>query len=235
MLDKLNWKAKRDTNTLITYTNPKSIISEEFNTLRTNIQFATANKPSQTLMFTSANKNEGKSTVIANVAMTFANQGKKVLLVDSDMRNPSLHVLFHIENRRGLTDLLTDRQISVSSLCQPTPHANLSILPSGALPPNPSELIDSERMDEVLALLKQEFQLILFDMPPIIAVTDAQVMAAKVDGTVFVIRSGVTEKKQLLKAKELLEYAQATIVGAVLNDKKSKGKDKYNYYGYGKN
>lgn len=233
MLDKLKMNSKREKNTLITYTNPHAVISEEFKNLRTNIQFAMANGSCKTIMFTSANKGEGKSTVIANTAISFASQDKKVLLVDADLRAPNLHELFHIENSKGLSNLLSDREVNLSSVLHQTPQQNLTLLTSGPIPYNPTELIDSDQMDAVINSLKEEFDLILFDMPPIIAVTEAQVMAARVDGTVFVIRSGVTDKKQLLKAKELLEYAKANVLGAVLNDKKTNKRNAADYYGYG--
>ncbi|WP_311198576.1 CpsD/CapB family tyrosine-protein kinase [Jeotgalibaca sp. MA1X17-3] len=233
MLKKLNLFSQKDVDTLITHTNPHSIISEEFKTLRTNIQFAMANSPLQTLMVTSANEGEGKTTISANTAMSFAQQGKKVLLVDSDMRNPTLHKLFQVKNKSGLSNLLSDPYLSFSQVFQPTPHSNLTLLTSGPNPSNPAELMDSDQMNELIEKFKDEFQLIIFDMPPILPVSDSQIMAARVDGTVFVIRSGSTDKKDLLKAKELLQYAKATIIGAVLNDKKNKKLSKSDYYGYG--
>lgn len=233
MLNNLDLRSKKDIDMLVTHTCPNSIISEEFKTLRTNIQFTMANRPLQTIMVTSANKNEGKTTVTANTAMSFAQQGKKVLIVDSDMRNPTLHEVFHVENKSGLSNLLSDPDMSFSKVFHSTPHPNLTLLTSGPTPFNPAELMDSEQMNELIERFKEEFQFILFDMPPIIPVSDAQIMAARVDGTIFVIRSGSTEKKELLKAKELLQYAKATVIGAVLNDKKNKRLSKADYYGYG--
>ena len=233
MLEELKTRSKNETDTLVAFTNPHASVSEEIKAVRTNIQFANINQEFKSIMFTSANKEEGKSTVISNVAISFASQGKKVLLVDADMREPSLHELFHVKNDQGLSSLLSNQNITLSEVCYQTVQPNLTLLPSGPIPFNPTELIDSEQMSRVIESFKDKFELILFDLPPILAVTDAQVMAAKVDGTVFVIRSGATEKKQLLKAKELLKYAQATIIGAVLNDKKNKTLRKENQYGYG--
>lgn len=233
MLEEFKARSKNETDTLVAFTNPHAIVSEEIKTVRTNIQFAMIDQAVKSIMVTSANKEEGKSTVISNLAISFASQGKKVLLVDADMREPSLHELFHVKNNRGLSNLLSNQTMTLSEVCHQTVQPNLTLLSSGPIPFNPTELIDSERMSTVIQSFKDEFQLILFDLPPILAVTDAQVMAAKVDGTVFVIRSGVTEKKQLLKAKELLKYAHATIIGAVLNDKKNKKSREVNQYGYG--
>lgn len=217
---------------LVTLDNPHSYISEEFKTIRTNIQFAMVNKKLKTVLVTSSNPNEGKTTICANLAVTFANQGKKVLLVDADMRNPSIHQKFHCRNNKGLTNLLSDCELSVNSVISATSQRNLFLLTCGPIPPNPSELLDSLRMDEIIGELSEEYELILFDLPPIIAVTDAQVMVPKVDGTVFVIRNGFVDKRDLAKAKELLEYTHGNIIGAIFNDKKSK-QDIDGYYSYG--
>lgn len=218
-------------NSLITLMKPSSVISEEFRTLRTNIQFSMVDKKFKTLMFTSASPGEGKTTVASNVAVVFASQGKKILLVDADMRNPSVHQLFSVLNHKGLTDLLTDDQTRVQDIVHQTVIKNLFILSCGIIPPNPSELLASNRMDQLLRRLKDSFDLIIFDLPPILAVTDAQVMANKTDGTIFVIRDGVAEKNNLYKAKELLDHVQANVIGVVYNDKKRSTDAAYHYYG----
>ncbi|SFQ29708.1 capsular exopolysaccharide family [Desemzia incerta] len=218
-------------NSLITLIKPSSIISEEFRTLRTNIQFSMVDKQLSTLMFTSAAPGEGKTTVASNVAVVFASQGKRVLLIDADMRNPSIHRLFNFVNHRGLTNLLTENKTTIQDVVHRTTKKNLFVLTCGLIPPNPSELLASKRMDQLIENLKKHFDMIIFDLPPILAVTDAQVMANKTDGTVFVIRNGVAEKNNLYKAKELLEHVHANVIGVVYNDKKREENPAYQYYG----
>lgn len=215
---------------LITLTNANVMISEEFRSLRTNIQFSMINKSLRSLMVTSAEPGEGKSTIAANVAIVFASQGQKVLLIDADMRNPNLNKIFRVPNHRGLSTLLKNEELTLQAVSYSTPQKNLSLLTSGALPVNPSELLASSRMERLIEILKAEFDLLIFDLPPIIAVTDAQVLANKTDGTIFVVRRGVAEKKNLLKAKLLLEHAHANVIGIVFNGKKRLKRKGYGYY-----
>ncbi|MBM6615849.1 CpsD/CapB family tyrosine-protein kinase [Desemzia sp. RIT804] len=221
----------KEGNNLITLMKPSSVISEEFRTLRTNIQFSMVDKKFTTLMFTSASPGEGKTTVASNVAVVFASQGKKVLLVDADMRNPSVHQQFNLLNHKGLTNLLTEEKVNIQDIVQQTVVKDLFVLTCGIIPPNPSELLASNKMDQLMDKLTNYFDLILFDLPPILAVTDAQVMANKTDGTIFVIRNGVAEKNNLYKAKELLEHVHANVIGVVYNDKKRSSESAYHYYG----
>ena len=210
---------KYEEKNLITLIDPSSVISEEFRTLRTNIQFSMIDKELKTLMVTSSKQGEGKSTIAANLAVVFASQGKKVLLVDADMRNPSLHKLFKVRNQQGLTSILTTKNRQITNLLHKTSQENLELLTSGILPPNPSELLASQRMSQFIEKVKQEYDLIVFDLPPVNVVTDAQVMGNKADGTVFVIRKEVADLSEILKAKELLNLVQANVLGAVFNSK----------------
>lgn len=219
MLKKRNDSNSYEGKSLITLTDPSSFISEEFKTLRTNIQFSMIDKELKTLMVTSSRQGEGKSTIAANLAIVFASQGKKVLLVDADMRNPSLHKLFKVPNKLGLTKILTTKYSQLTTLVHKTSQENLSLLTSGVLPPNPSELLASQRMTQFISLVKKEYDLIIFDLPPINIVTDAQVMGNRADGTVFVIRKEVAELSDILKAKELLNLVQANVIGAIFNSK----------------
>lgn len=204
---------------LITLTDPSSFISEEFRTLRTNIQFSMIDKELKTLMVTSSRQGEGKSTIAANLAIVFASQGKKVLLVDADMRNPSLHKLFKVRNQQGLTSILTTKNRQLTNLVHKTNQENLVLLTSGILPPNPSELLASQRMTQFIGAIKKDYDLIIFDLPPVNIVTDAQVMGNKADGTVFVIRKEVADLSDILKAKKLLNLVQANVIGAIFNSK----------------
>jgi capsular exopolysaccharide synthesis family protein len=214
---------------LITHKNPKSPISEQYRTIRTNIQFASVDTEIKALMITSSGPGEGKSTTVANLAVVLAQQGKSVLLVDADLRKPTVHYTFRVSNVYGLTTVLT-RQGSLASVIQKTQVPDLDVLPSGPVPPNPSELLNSKAMEATLEELKGKYDYILFDTPPVLAVTDAQILANRCDGVVLVVTSGKTQNEGALKAKELLDNANAKIIGTVLNGKE-KADNTYYYYG----
>lgn len=228
-------KKLKETNgerpSLITLTRPSSVIAEQFRTIRTNIQFSMVDQDLKTIVVTSAGPGAGKSTISANLAVTFASQGKKVLLVDADMRKPTVHKTFRLPNHDGLTTLLTEKDVQISNIAHRAPTEGLFIITSGVIPPNPSELLASKRMDRLMNELVQIFDLIIFDMPPVIAVTDAQIMASKVDGTIFVIPKGLTSKDMVLKSKDLLEKVHANVIGAIFNRVEIAGDNYYYYYG----
>lgn len=222
---KINSKRK-----LIAKINPKSPISEQYRTIRTNIQFSSADDDIRSFMVTSASPGEGKSTTAANLAVVFAQQGKRVLLVDGDLRKPTMHYTFQATNTMGLTNVLT-RQATLMEAVQATDVEKLDLLSSGPIPPNPAELLSSRMMDQMLAEAYKQYDLVIFDSPPVLAVTDAQVLANQCQGTVLVVKSGETELENALKAKELLETAKAKLLGAVLNNKSMKESSYYYYYG----
>ncbi|MEH7383518.1 CpsD/CapB family tyrosine-protein kinase [Bacillus sp. JJ1533] len=208
--------------------NPKSPISEQYRTIRTNIQFSTVDEEVQTIMVTSSGPGEGKSTTTNNIAVVFAQQGKRVLLVDADLRKPTAHYSFRIDNTTGLTNVLT-RQDKLEHAIRVTDQEDLYVLPSGPIPPNPAELLGSRAMDHFLKEVKDLFDVIVFDTPPVLAVTDGQVLANKVDGVVMVVSSGKTETDAAIKAKETLTNSKAKLLGVVLNNiKRSEGQ--YYYY-----
>jgi protein-tyrosine kinase len=215
---------------LITVQNPKSPISEQYRTIRTNIQFSFIDKTMRSLIVTSAGPSEGKSTTTANLAVTFAQQGKKVLLIDADMRKPTVHYTFRLNNIIGLTNVLT-QSAALLSAYQETEIDNLFVLTSGPIPPNPAELLASKAMETFLEEVYKHFDLVIFDTPPVLAVTDAQILANKCDGTVLVVSSGKTEIEASVKAKELLLSANAKLLGVVLNGKKQQQGQYYYYYG----
>ena len=215
---------------LITVATPKSIISEQFRTIRTNLTFSLPDENLNTLFFTSASPSEGKSTVSANTAVTFAQAGKKVLFVDADMRKPTVHYTFRLPNAAGLSTVLTN-QITVEEIVRETDIDNLYVITSGPIPPNPSELLGSKTMTYLIEKLKEDFDLIVFDAPPTLSVTDAQILSNEMDGTVLVIDSGYTEKEAITKAKELLDQADAKILGVVLNNYTNSSGEYYEYYG----
>lgn len=203
---------------LVTISNPRSPISEAYRSLRTNLEFSSLDRPLKTMVVTSAGPEEGKSTTLANLAVTLAQAEKKVILVDCDLRRPSQHEIFEVGNSLGLTSMVVDEEAFKNPPLQETPVPNLKLLPSGPLPPNPSELLGSRRMEEIIATLREKADLVLFDAPPIIAVTDAAVLASKVDGVLLVIRAGTTKRDHAQQAKALLEKVNARLVGAVLNN-----------------
>ncbi|WP_245399892.1 CpsD/CapB family tyrosine-protein kinase [Niallia sp. Man26] len=209
---------------------PKSPISEQYRTIRTNILFSSVDEEIRTIMITSTGPGEGKSTTAANLAVVFAQQGKTVLLVDADLRKPTVHYTFNTINTSGLTSVLTS-QISLMEAVQAYDEKNLFILPSGPIPPNPSELLSSRAMKNFMDQALEEFDIVLFDTPPVLAVTDAQILANICQGSLLVVSSGSTEKESLMKAKELLSASNGKILGVVLNNKKLDKHNNYYYYG----
>ncbi|WP_413476828.1 CpsD/CapB family tyrosine-protein kinase [Latilactobacillus fuchuensis] len=218
---------------LITLTEPTSVIAEQFRTVRTNIQFSSIDQKLRSVVFTSAGPLQGKSTVSANVAVTWADQGVNVLLVDADMRRPTVHQTFQVPNKKGLTSLLTGDKFDFNTTIQKTPVDHLFVLPCGVVPPNPSELLNTKKMDKLIQELTKHFDLVIFDAPPVVSVTDAQILASKVDGTILVVPQGIVEKGSVAKAKELLEVVNARILGTIMNRVKAENTGGYygGYYG----
>lgn len=202
---------------LVTHLKPKSPISEAYRTLRTNIQYSATDGPLKTILVTSSGPKEGKSTTVANLAIIMAQMGSKALLVDTDLRRPVLHAIFRKDKSKGLTNLLVEKA-TLDEVIKPTEVENLSLITCGTLPPNPSELLGSKRMKEVVEELKKRFDIVLFDSPPVIAVTDAAVLASILDGVVLVIRSGQTDREAVIRANSLLRNVRARVLGTLLND-----------------
>lgn len=215
---------------LITVDKPKSIVSEQYRILKTSVDFSAIDGELRTIMITSSNPSEGKSTTIANLAALYAQQGKKVLLLDADLRKPTVHHTFSIANTIGLSNVLTSN-MSINEAVHKTDLENLYIMPSGPVPPNPTDLLDSKAMDKLVTAMLGVFDLVLFDAPPVLPVPDALVLSRKCDGVILVAKSGSTKKESLKKVKESLEKAQARILGVVLNGSDSKEKEYYYYYG----
>jgi protein-tyrosine kinase len=217
---------------IITHLDPRAPISEQYRTIRTNIQFSSVDESIQSLLITSSGPGEGKSTTVANLAIVFAQQGKRVLLIDADLRKPTVHYTFQLNNHIGLTNVLT-KQSTIDASVNRTDIENLFVMSSGPIPPNPAELLGSKAMDEFLEASLQQFDMVIFDTPPVLAVTDAQILANKCNGTILVVNSGKTEFEPAVKAKELLLSSNGKLLGVVLNNKKVK--DSQYYYYYGKN
>lgn len=220
---------------LITHIDPRSPISEAYRTLRTNIQFQKLRNKETTLMVTSSAPKEGKSTTIANLAITMAQMGSKTLLVDTDLRRPVIHTVFNLNKDKGVTNFLMGK-MTFNEIVKPTMVENLSVVTSGPLPPNPSEMLSSEEMEEFVEQSRNNFDLILFDSPPIIAVTDAAILSTKLDGIILVVKAHQTQKTAVERAKNLLDNVNANIVGCLLNsvniDKAYGAYYHYYYYHY---
>ncbi len=216
---------------LLAHNSPKDPVAEQYRTIRTNIQFSDADQDIKSIVLTSTGPGEGKSTTASNLATVYAQQGLRVLLIDADLRKPTAHYTFRLENHVGLTNVLT-KQSTLGQAVQETEVPELFLLTSGPIPPNPAELLASNNMTELLKEMKEEFDMVIFDTPPVLAVADAQILANQVDGSILVVSSGKTDKEAAVKAKELLLKANAKVLGAVLNNRKmEEGSDYYYYYG----
>jgi len=218
---------------LLVHEKPKSPISEAYRVLRTNIQFSSVDKPLKVIAITSSGPNEGKSTTISNLAITFAQSGSKVLIVDADLRKPTIHKLYDFRNQLGLVNILAKKE-ALGICIHDTLVDNLYVLTSGPIPPNPSELLQSESMKKFLDEVTEIFDIVLIDTPPVGSVTDAAILSSMVDGIILVAASGQVKIDEIKRSKELLEKVNANIIGVVLNklDKNAQGNYYYYYYYY---
>jgi len=205
-------------DSLITLTDPRSPAAEAFRTLRTNLIFSSLDRPLTTLLVTSAAPDEGKSVTLANLAVTMAQGGRKTILVDCDLRHPRQHEIFGAPDRPGLTSMILDPSGVDEPPLAATSVEGLSLLPAGPLPPNPADLLSSRRMESLISSLKSRADIVLFDAPPIVAVTDAALLASKLDGVLLVVSAGQTKREHAQRAKELLERINVRLVGAVLTN-----------------
>jgi non-specific protein-tyrosine kinase len=201
-------------------TNPRSPSSEAYRTLRTNLEFSSLDHPLRSLLVTSPAANADRALAVSNMAAIMAEGGRQVILVDGDLRKPELHEIFGLDNTTGLSNLLEDQETAAPSdlPLQATEVESLRVLTSGRLPQNPSVLLGSERMEEVIAALTAQADLVILTAPPVIAVTDAALLASRVDGTLLVIRARGTQRDHVQRAKVLLEKVNARLVGAVLTN-----------------
>ena len=216
---------------LISYNNPKSPVAEAYRLARTNIEFSNVDKDIKTILVTSSQPNEGKSTVISNLAATFASlENKRVLIMDCDLRNPSAHKMFNISNLSGITDVLTGQK-SADQCIERTKIEGLDILKVGKIPPNPSEMLQSKKMRDFIEVVKQYYDYIFIDAPPVGLVTDAGILAQYADGTILLVGANETEIEAVKVSKERLEGVNANIIGVILNKFEAEGSS-YGYYNY---
>lgn len=220
--------SKNKATKLVVGVRPQSYVSEQFRTIRTNLQYSMIDKKVKSIVITSARQGAGKSFISSNLAVTLASEQKRILLVDADFRKPSVQKIFRLKNSLGLSTLLNDSKLTTKDVVQYSRYNDLYILPSGAIPPNPSELLNSEKMSKIMNELEKDFDFIIYDMPPILEVADAQILAGKVEGTIFVLPKGQVTEEDAIKSKELLSIAGARILGAVINWEE---KTDHGYYG----
>jgi len=217
---------------LVSVTDPSSVVAEQFRTIRTNIQFSSVEKKVQSLVVTSAEPSEGKSTVSSNLAVVWAKQNEKVLLIDADLRRPTAHRTFNLLNAAGLSSYLSNNAV-YEEIIQETEVPNLSVISSGPIPPNPAELLNSRHINTLIERLEDEYDIIIFDAPPINTVTDAQLLASKADGVILVVPQGIAEKGSVTHAVEQLNKVHAKVLGTVMNRFKADKAPGYygGYYG----
>lgn len=222
---------KKYNNQLVTHLHPKSPVSEAYRTLRTNLQYTLPGGELRSLLVTSAGPDEGKSLTLANLGVIIAQSGKRVLIIDADLRKPSQHKILELSNRAGLTNVLVSTE-QIDELVIPTEIDNLYLLPSGPIPPNPAELLNSQRAQDIVNEAKEKYDVVLIDSPPSLAVTDSSLLAKLTDGVLLVIRSGVTRQEPLADTVKTLEKTGTKILGAVLNEVLYNRKEYHYYYYY---
>ncbi|MBO0387406.1 polysaccharide biosynthesis tyrosine autokinase [Staphylococcus simulans] len=223
-------KSKSENSVLITHDKPKSTISEKFRGVRSNILFSSVDEPISSIVITSEKPSSGKSTIAANIAVTYAQAGYDTLLIDGDLRKPTTHYIFKKNNTKGLSSLII-KNTTMYEAIQETHVDNLSILTSGPIPPNPSELIGSSNFENLINQLEEKFDFIVIDSPPVNTVTDAQLYAETVENTLLVIDTEENNRNEIVKAKELMQKAGARILGVILNKAPfEKNNSSYYYY-----
>lgn len=216
---------------LITNPKIKGSVVEAYKTLRTNIQFLSVEKQLKVMLITSANASEGKSVTASNLAITMAQSDKRVLLIDCDLRKPSLHQAFGLLNEKGMTNVLVEG-LDFHDICNTVGIPNLEVLTCGPKPPNPPELLGSLKMEAFIKMVTNEYDIVIIDAPPVLPITDAAVLSRLVDGIIFVIAYGQTSYESAVQAKESLEKVDAKIIGTIINNTPTRGSRAYNYYYY---
>ncbi|HHT74310.1 MAG TPA: CpsD/CapB family tyrosine-protein kinase [Firmicutes bacterium] len=218
-------------DSLIVHNDPKSVGSEAFRTLRTNLQFTSPDRQLRVILVTSAAPGEGKSTISSNLAVAFSQAGLRTLLLDCDLRKPTVHKIVGLHNSPGLTSLLVG-EVKREDVVKDVGVPNLSVIPSGPVPPNPAELLGSQAMRNVLNAVREEFDMVVVDAPPIVAVTDAAVLCPLVDGVLLTVAAGEVPRELAQHARSLLENANANVLGVVLNRINPSAQKNYQYYYY---
>lgn len=212
---------------IISIHHPKSPEAEAYRTLRTNLQFSSVDEDLQVMLVTSPSASEGKTTIICNLAISFSQIGKRVLLIEGDLRRPRLHQYLQLSNAKGMTNVLMQHEV-IEEVIQITAY-DVHVLTCGPIPPNPAELLNSNRLKELIQQLRNQYDIILIDTPPVGVVTDAAILSTLVDGVIMVIASHQTESDLALRSMKLLETVGAKVLGTVLTKVPA---DRKGYYGY---
>ncbi|AQR95093.1 CpsD/CapB family tyrosine-protein kinase [Clostridium saccharoperbutylacetonicum] len=213
---------------LIVEAKPNSIEAEAYRTLRTNIQYSSIDKEIKSIVVTSVNPNEGKSTIVGNLGLSFSQNEKKVIVIDCDLKKPSMHTKFGVSNLIGLSDVLIGNKTLENAIQKY--NSNFHILTSGKIPPNSAEMINSVAMNNLLEGIKMKYDVMIIDSPPLGAFTDGQILAAKSDGVILVVEEGKTKIEAVKEGKNLLNKVGASIIGIVINKMSSDKKKDYYYY-----
>ncbi|OEG62832.1 MAG: capsular biosynthesis protein, partial [Halanaerobium sp. MDAL1] len=217
MTKKKNKSQEIKSDKLVALHHKKSPATEAFRTIRTNLQFMSPDKELKVIMVTGSEAGIGKSTVASNLALTFSMTGQKTLLIDTDMRKPMLHKLFDLPNFQGLSSYLAGDQDEIEDLIQECKHSGTFLLPAGPIPPNPSEMLNSKKMEDLIKKCKKESAITIIDAPPLLPVTDALLLSQKVDGVIMVAETNQTKKEVFTKGIERLQQVNANILGTILN------------------
>jgi len=228
-MPKQKQKEDKGNRKLFSHIHPMSAIAESFRALRTNIAYSSIDHPRRVILITSSDPGEGKSTIVSNLGVVMAQAGSRVLIMDCDLRRPVMHKIFEMDQQRGLTNLIA-QDLEVGEVVRSTEVDGLFVINSGPIPPNPSELLGSQKMKDLLEKVGGQYDLVLIDTPPLNAVTDASVLASVVDGVIIVIKSGESRIDIARESKAQLEKANARIIGVVLNDMKANGGGYYRHY-----
>lgn len=216
-INKIKSKRINKKHPFVTYYYPDSLLADQFQMIQTNINFLMPEKKTQTYIVTSAEDGVGKSTMLANLAVSMAQQKKKVLLIDTNLRNPELHDFFHLPNTAGLTDVLVGRE-EFSNVINHTEIWRLDMLASGPAPKNPVELLGSKNMRELLVKLKESYDVILLDSTSLLKLPDTKLLASLCDGVILVVKNGITKLQSAAEAKKVIEFAKARLLGVILNN-----------------
>ena len=210
---------------------PHATVSEQFRTIRTNIMYSSVNSDIRSVLFTSDMASAGKSTVAANMAVAYAQAGKKTLLLDADLRRPTSHETFRVDNRTGLSTLIVN-DIPLETVIKSTGFERLELITSGPIPPNPAELLSAPKMDSIMLRLMTHYDMVIIDSPPVLSVTDGQLLSKNVNGVIMVTNVENNNRERLNEAKDLLLKAGANILGIVLNGRTREYKKDDHYYYY---
>jgi len=207
-------------NLIITLTDPSSAAAEAYRTLRTNLDYSSIDEPIHALLVSSAAPDETQAVAVANLAVVMADGERPVILVDADLRRPMQHTLFGVSNERGLTNMFKDESTYKTPPFKVIPNTSLKLLPSGPLPPIPSQLLASKKMINLITHLKSMAEMVIFSAPPIMTVNDASLLASHVDGVLLVVKAGSTKRDHVKGAKDRLDKVNARLIGSVLTNAK---------------